>query len=411
MRLHKVGIIWHCWFYVDGRRVKRTTHCTDRRAAEAVGRRLEQEAADPSSAAASRSRLEEALGEVISLRREQARAGQRSADTVTFYEDKAAVLVSQLGADLSIDKLQPPRGARILDGYVTARRRTVADQTIYKELVVLRAALKLQKRHGHWHGDLDAVFPQISGSSPAGRRFVKPSQLDELLHQLDHDDAARCAFMVGSGAELRATARALDVDVELLGRLPQVLLRGTKRKSRQRSVPLVAAWQKQLVEYSLRHARGRGGLLFMDDANGFAHRLRYGAKRCGLELSANDLRRTYSTWLLAAGAPMEIVAPTLGHKGTKMLERIYDARDMEHFSSALAQSMGLDTGWTDKGGPVRTSDQVKASNPVERVPGGGIEPPTRGFSISGRNWAPPREKKAAKARRWTPAGQRKAAGR
>lgn len=411
MRLFKVGDTYHCWFYFGGRRVKRTTHCTDRRAADVVGRRLEQEAADPACAAAARTSLDEALGEVIRLRREQAKAGLRSQDTVEFYLKKAAVLTANLGSHLQIAALQPPAGAPILDAYVSDRRRSVADPTIYKELVVLRAALKLQKRKGAWTGDLEAVFPEVSGHSKAVKRFVQPDQFDKLLRQLDPDDAARAALMVAAGAELRATERALDADINLLARLPQALLRGTKRASRERSVPLMAAWQRQLAEYALRHARGQGGQLFNSDTNGFRFRLRYAAKRCGLELSANDLRRTYSTWLLAAGAPTSVVAPTMGHSSTRMLERVYDARELEHFAATLSKAMGLDAGWTDASGSAGTDETVQQPKLLKEVPGTGIEPVTRGFSVSGKNWGPPSSNTSAKGRRWTPAGQRKAAGK
>jgi len=38
---------------------------------------------------------------------------------------------------------------------------------------------------------------------------------------------------------------------------------------------------------------------------------------------ADDLRGTYSTWLRADGVPKELSAPTMGHKDTRMLDRVY----------------------------------------------------------------------------------------
>jgi len=46
---------------------------------------------------------------------------------------------------------------------------------------------------------------------------------------------------------------------------------------------------------------------------------RAGIPRC----TPNDLRRTYSTWLRADGVPNELSAPTMGHKDTRMLDRVY----------------------------------------------------------------------------------------
>jgi integrase len=42
-----------------------------------------------------------------------------------------------------------------------------------------------------------------------------------------------------------------------------------------------------------------------------------------LAIRRNDLRRTYSTWLRADGVPNELSAPTMGHKDTRMLDRVY----------------------------------------------------------------------------------------
>ena len=51
------------------------------------------------------------------------------------------------------------------------------------------------------------------------------------------------AFCVARGAELRATVRAQRDDI---GERP-VRLRGTKRRSRERDVPIVTDWQGTLV--------------------------------------------------------------------------------------------------------------------------------------------------------------------
>ena len=41
-----------------------------------------------------------------------------------------------------------------------------------------------------------------------------------------------------------------------------VRLRGTKRRSRERDVPIVTDWQGTLVGYALEHARGTAPMLF-----------------------------------------------------------------------------------------------------------------------------------------------------
>jgi len=81
---------------------------------------------------------------------------------------------------------------------------------------------------------------------------------DKLLAELEADDAARAAFCIATGAELRATARAQCADAG--DKL--VRLRGTKRKTRERDVPMVTEWQRTLLAYALEHARGNQPALF-----------------------------------------------------------------------------------------------------------------------------------------------------
>lgn len=424
-RLTKNRRTWHTWVYVAGVRKKFSTGCRTRSAALIKARELEAEAADPIRAAAASTTLEDALHEVTQLRREQAKSGARSADTVTFYESKAAVLCTVLGHELALESLRPPGGARVLDAYVSERRRSVVDATIYKELVVLRAALKLAKRRGQFAGDLEAVMPELAAGYVPRKRFVRPEQLNQLLGEMDSDDAARAALMVATSAELRASLLARDEDLALLAPAPTVFLRGTKRASRQRTVHMITAWQRQLAEYALAHARGRDGLLFAGDPDEFRHHLRAAAKRCGLELSANDLRRTYSTWLRGAGASLENIAPGMGHIGTRMLERVYDATTAAQIAGLMALELGLggsgDTAGAGEAGSGKTrktretkAKRKKAGKSATLVPKAGIEPATRGFSGSGRNWRSPRNLKTLQ--RYTQSagaqwGQRRAGGR
>ena len=110
--------------------------------------------------------------------------------------------------------------------------------------------------------------------------------------------------------------------------------------------------------------------------------MRYAARRAGLDqCTPNDLRRTYSTWLRAAGANLDTIAPTMGHKDTRMLQRTYARLPKELLAARLAAEMGLDTGWTDKSGSAATGETGETAAQSGMVPRGGIEPPTRGFSV------------------------------
>ena len=85
---------------------------------------------------------------------------------------------------------------------------------------------------------------------------------------LGPDNAARAAFMVGTGCEWSASEVALRDDV----RKDFVRVRGTKAETRDRDVPLVRVWQRELVDYALEHGMGKDGLLFRPNTS-FTHAL------------------------------------------------------------------------------------------------------------------------------------------
>jgi len=389
--LFAVNGIWHCWVYVGIRRVKRSTRCTSKRAARLVRNALEQAAANPHLAAAQTTTVEDALDAIQSLRREQAKAGERSVDTAEdYYPTKMGPLGRILGLQTPLASLS----AMMLDGYVSQRRKEqIANSTIYKELSVLRGALKLAKRHGKWHGDI-AIVPQVPGQSKPRTRILTPGQLDQLFSELERDDAARAAFSVATGAELRATVHALRADVG--GRV--VPLRGTKNAGRAREVPILSDWQRGLLVYALEHAKGVGGKLFARGADEWRGAIRYAARRAGIDhCTPNDLRRTYSSWLRAAGASNQNIAPTMGHADTRMLDRTYAQLTTPILARLLAAEMGLDAGWTDGAAVAATGETKETAPQSEKVPGTGIEPVTRGFSIPARIWRAPRENRALSA--------------
>ena len=163
MRLFKRGQVWYAQVYENGVRVQRTTRCHDRRAAELRARQLERDAADPAHAAAAKATLSDALQLLLAQRREQAVAGRRSFETAHFYETKAGHLVRVLETAQDGSYVPFPLAglqARHVDGYISRRRAEGAHEaTIAKELVTLRAALKLAVRAGLWFGNPAAVLP------------------------------------------------------------------------------------------------------------------------------------------------------------------------------------------------------------------------------------------------------------
>jgi len=414
-RIFKRGRVWYGWFYEDGRRVVRATRCRDRAAADWVARQWVLDAADPDHAAARTATLTDALQLLLARDEEEVQAGRRSPDTVAFHRSKAGHLVRLFetadGGGHVPFPLVRLRAANV-DGYVSRRRaEKVTDATIAKELVVLRKSLRLAVRAGLWKGRVEEVIPvAFSAGYEPRTRALTAGEVGKLLHELLPDRAARVAFIVATSACWRESELARREDTG--EGLATVLLRGTKRNTRFRTVPIVSPAQRSLLEYAVEHAQGTGGPLFRVWRNARRDLLE-ACERAGIErCSPNDLRRTFASWQVEAGVPLYPIAQAMGHKDTRMLERVYGRQTPEQLAAVMARAMGLTQRVcsTFVSAPTETADPVDAvddddanaaSSPasekrkahqdlrpdgpmsarVEEVPGPGIEPGTRGFSV------------------------------
>src|SRR5207248_7631210 len=105
---------------------------------------------------------------------------------------------------------------------------------------------KLAKRRGIWKGDPTEVLPV--GFAPDYKprnRFLTYDEFEALLGELLEDAAARVAFTIATSAEAAATERALRGDVSPDRLFVQI--RGSKRATRWRKMPIVASWQRELL--------------------------------------------------------------------------------------------------------------------------------------------------------------------
>jgi integrase len=391
-RLFKRGRIWWTWTYLDDQRVRISTGQRTKSAAAIVAAQLERDSADPAAAIARTATLDQILGDLIRRRREEAIAGRRAEATVEFYGRKAAQISRVLEGDVEFTPLPATQiTAAVVDGYISTRRAEgVSDSTIYKELVCLRSALRLAKRSGKWRGDVAEVMPiAFSPSYEPVTRWLSLAELHKLMPQLGADRAARVAWIVATSGCWGESERAQAADVS--ESLAEVFVRGTKRKSRLRTVPIVAAWQKDLLSFALEHAlRPEGGLLFGSWGN-VRRDLHAACARLEIKpCSPNDLRRTTAVWLRAANVRLDLIAAVLGHSDTRMVERVYGRLEPAQLAHLLALDLGASVraDWgsivsqrpeTDEKTP--PAGKQEASKRATSLPGAGIEPATRGFSI------------------------------
>ncbi len=418
-QLYMRGATWYASVRVGGKRIQRSTACTDEVAARKVLAQWERDAADPEATRLRDVTLTMALELLIKSDLELIGQGKCAPDTLDFHRAKAGQLVRVFERDAAghpvtfrLASLDAPH----VDAYISRRRgEGTMDATIKKELVVLRKSLRFAIRAKLWRGRVEEVMPvDFSPDYKPRLRKLSSAELQALLGQLQPDRAARVAFMVATSANWRETERALRAD------LPEgcttVEIRGTKTSSRHRWVPLVTPAQRSLIPFVQAHAGGKGGPLFTT-WNNARRDINAAARRAGLApCSPNDFRRTFADWMVEAGVPLHIVAAMMGHKDTRMLERVYGRQTPEQLAAAVARAPGFAEAACNAGvtaqavpaalrGPGGGSSSKGAKKPRATaapenkrpretlrsggaemsdgmcVPGGGIEPPTRGFSV------------------------------
>jgi hypothetical protein len=186
------------------------------------------------------------------------RAGKKSDATLKIQRVRAGHFARLLGDEFWLAKFAAP----VVDGYISQRRAEGASEhTLHEELSLLRMALKHALRAGLWTGVVERVMPV--GFSPAytprNSCLTRP-ELNWLFAELLPDRAARVAFIVATSAEKGATDRARREDVKVVDGDRFVLVRGTKNPLRWRTVPIATPFERELLEYALKHAEGEGGM-------------------------------------------------------------------------------------------------------------------------------------------------------
>jgi integrase len=395
MRIRKRGRVWYATVYVDGQAIERSTKCHDRRAAEAVAAGWERDTADPDYTRKTSATLDDILARHRKHVAELVTAGKRSADTLAFYEIKHGQLARYFEPEQPDGSFTPfplfKLNAHAVDSYISHRRsEETSEYTIQKELVSLRAALKQAKRAGLWSGDIEELIPP--GFSPEytpRERALSVDETGKLLAELLPYQAARVAFICATGANWRESELASCNDITNAREVP---LHGTKTKYRKRVVPIVFPEQRELLKHTATHGE-KEGMLFKRWQN-VARDLTAACRRAKIErCTPNDLRRTFAHLMRNKGAPNDLIAPAMGHADTRMVERVYGKLTPAELRRLIEKSAGLKTTKglsdcrntaSDSADAARSDGQMRqktAKKMKENVPRGGIEPPTRGFSV------------------------------
>lgn len=257
-----------------------------------------------------------------------------AADTVSFYRIKSGHLVRLLGGDLPLDRLS----SNVVRDYIQTRRDEGAkDTTVVKEIITLRRAVKLAHETGRFPANPKEVIPRFRVRYQPREHWLTAKQVRALLRQLGPHRRLWVLLATFTGARLSEVERLRWEHVDL--ERGWVLLPGTKTAKARRRVPLASELARALEreERTTDKVVVRWGNVRRDLAAACA--------RAKIPtVSANDLRRTFASWLKQAGNDSLVVAKLLGHSSTRMVELVYGHLSTNEYKSAISDLPTLHKG-------------------------------------------------------------------
>jgi integrase len=401
-KLYKRGATWYA-DYLDrqGRRRQVSTRTADRKVALARLRDLELSTTD------SGPHETEALSDALDYFTEVTCAAKPEG-TRSSYGQKARHLGRLLGHH-QLDSIKREHVER----YVAARLGEGAHRhTIHKELVVLRGTLRAAQARDRYHGSLEVV-PRFEADYEPRRTYLTPDQFLRMTEELVARPPANATPETIAKVEERRAQRVLHCMLiafasPRVGELAAMtwehvdlrrnLLIVPRGKTVSRIVAIAAALRPWLEVFGER-AGWTGPVV--QPWGSMRRDLTLACARAGVpRVTANDLRRTFASWLVQQGESLFVVATLLGHSSTRMVEKVYGRLDEATLAAAISRLPGggsdcnagvtrdVRTGGTRGAGGnaiAQAAIENSVENPVDSavlvVPRDGVEPPTRGFSV------------------------------
>jgi integrase len=318
VRIFRRGKTW--WAQYRGRRV--SLHVTDRDAAERAFRELQRRAADPAYRATDQTTLNEAIEAFAAYQHER----RRSLATIRRTDKSRGHLVRIMG-----DVLLATLTAVDVDRYVSTRRtETAAPLTIARELQALSGAWRIALRAGRVSLPWEALAPAIDLEYRPLERALDYAQIGVLRSNLPAHRAAVVGFIAATAADWRSVELAQKADFDPASK--SVLVRGTKNALRWRTLPVLPCFREWLEDAAAHVPFAPWGNAVRD--------LAAACKRAGVpRVTPRDLRRSHAKILRALGVVPSLIAPMLGHRDGRMVERVYGRLEPAELGAlVLAQS-------------------------------------------------------------------------
>ena len=249
--------------------------------------------------------------------------------------------------DLSVDKLRRWRDSmvaapkRLRTGKHAAKQNTVAvdlsdpevarrrRDTANRTLTTLKAALNWAREH-RLHDDDTAwkLVKPYKGTTKARVRFLSTAEQQRLLNVAEGDLRNLIAAALMTGARFGELSRLQLQDFDEAN--GSVFIAESK-SGKARHVPLTTGGRtlfERLAAALLEQRRNTGALLRRGDEPWRAATYQRGFKAAvaaaGLdEITLHELRHSYASTMVRAGAPLIVVGRALGHADTRMVDQHY----------------------------------------------------------------------------------------
>jgi integrase len=314
------AVVWVRTDAIDG--LPRSTGRTDPEAAYLWDAERQRVASSPSYAAA----LAASFGDWV-VRTLETKERERSGGTLHMYGVKLGHFVRIWGDEFRLADVSATR----VDSFIRQRQDEGAkNNTIKRELTCLRQLLRYAKRAGQFPADIAEVMPvAFSANYTPTTRTLLPSDLPKLWEALPSDtERAWVALAISVGADAGDIERAVRGDYDPKRKVMRV--RGTKTLTRDAEVPVL-----EHVEDLFLYALERLPVSWPRSSKALGE----ACARAGIpHLSPKDLRRTASSWLIAAGANQSHVSRFLRHKNDAMVRTVYGQMKPDELGNLLGVS-------------------------------------------------------------------------
>ena len=334
---------WYGWYYdQQGKQHCVCLRVTDKRAAQAVLRRLERQVQGTPRTAADEPTSP--LGEVLQTFLEDRKLLAPPA-TVHMHEVKAGHLARILGNECDVNGLTYDQVQR----YVSTRLREHAErETVRKELCTLRGALKLAAKRGTFASDPRSLIPELKVRYVPRDRYLTEDEFEKLCAQLSGERRFWLQFYCWTGARFSEGEAVTWENHVNLGE-GWIMLPGTKTGKARRRIPiapdllpLMKARQKRTgpvlepwpnvrrdIVVACKHAGIQPTEIVKKNADGTERKVQRW-------ISPNDLRRSFASWLKQRHVDSLVVAHLLGHSSTRMVEMVYGRLNEKTYADAVA---------------------------------------------------------------------------